>query len=177
MANTIEKRTRLFDGVKFSVDKVELTTRDGQRVAREAVVHPGAVVVLPILDDGRVVMIRNHRFVVGEELYELCAGTLEPNEDPTDCAGRELIEETGYEAGSIEPLCGFYTSPGFCNERIYAFVARDLKHVGQQLEATENIIVEPLPPTDVLAMTKDGRIRDGKTIATLLYHTTFSTGH
>lgn len=177
MANTIEQRTRLFDGVKFSVDKVELTTKDGQQVTREAVVHPGAVVVLPILDDGRIVMIRNHRFVVGEELYELCAGTLEPNEDPAVCAGRELIEETGYEAGSIEPLCDFYTSPGFCNERIHAFVARDLKHVGQQLEATEHIIVEPLPLADVLAMTKDGRICDGKTIATLLYHTTFNAGH
>ena len=176
MANTIEQRTRLFDGVKFSVDKVELTTKDGQHVTREAVVHPGAVIVLPILDDGRIVMIRNHRFVVGEELYELCAGTLEPNEGPAVCAGRELIEETGYQAGSIEPLCDFYTSPGFCNERIYAFLARDLKHVGQQLEATENIIVEPLAMDDVLAMTRDGRICDGKTIAALLYYQTFNAG-
>jgi len=176
MSNTIDNRTRLFDGVKFSVDRVEMTTADGQSVTREAVIHPGAVVVLPILDDGRIVMIRNQRFVVGEELYELCAGTLEEGEAPADCAGRELIEETGYRAGSIEKLCSFYTSPGFCNELIHAFVARGLEHVGQQLEPTENITVEPLPITDVLAMMQDGRLRDGKTMATLLYHQQFLAG-
>jgi len=174
MANTIDKRTRLFDGVKFSVDKLEMTTADGQSVVREAVIHPGAVVVLPVFDDGRVVLIRNQRFVVGEELYELCAGTLEPNEDPADCAGRELIEETGYEAASIKKLCEFYTSPGFCDELIRVFIAGDLTHVGQQLEPTENIIVEPLAMDDVLAMIRDGRIRDGKTIAALLHHHAFA---
>jgi len=166
MSNTIDNRTRLFDGVKFSVDRVEMTTADGQSVTREAVIHPGAVVV----------MIRNQRFVVGEELYELCAGTLEEGEAPADCAGRELIEETGYRAASIEKLCSFYTSPGFCNELIHAFVARGLEHVGQQLEPTENITVEPLPITDVLAMIQDGRLRDGKTMATLLYHQQFLAG-
>lgn len=176
MANTVEQRTRLFDGEKFSVDRLELTTRGGESVTREAVIHPGAVVVLPVLDDGRVVMIRNHRFVVGEELYELCAGTLEEGEDPADCAGRELIEETGYQADRIDKLCEFYTSPGFCNELIRVYLARGLTHVGQQLEATENIVVEILPMEKLTAMVCDGTIRDGKTIAALMYYRAFATG-
>jgi ADP-ribose pyrophosphatase len=176
MSDRILHSERLFDGKKISVDRIEVVAADnsGRTVVREKVIHPGAVIVLPLLDDGRVVMIRNHRYVVGEDLYELCAGTLEPGEPAEDCASRELTEETGYEAATIQPLCGFYTSPGFCDEFMHAFTATDLTQVGQQLEATEQITIELLAMDDVLAMIRDGRIRDGKTISTLLYHCTFS---
>lgn len=171
MTDRIKQSERVFDGVKFSVDRIEVASTDGSHtVMRERVVHPGAVIVLPLLDDGRVAMIRVHRFIVGETLWELCAGTLEAGEDPADCAKRELIEETGYEAGKLEKLTAFYTSPGFCNEFIHAYVATDLTHVGQQLEDTEEITVEPLAMGDVLTMIRDGRIKDGKSIATLLHH-------
>ena len=116
-------REEIFQGVKFGVERRRVPTRDGGSAIREVVVHPGAVVVLPFLDDGRVVMIRNRRFAVDETLWELCAGTLEPGEDPAVTAARELVEETGYEASSIEALTTFYTSPGICDERMYAFVA------------------------------------------------------
>ena len=167
------KAERIYTGVKFAVDRVRIAHREKGAVERELVVHPGAVIVLPVLDDGRVVMIRNHRFTVGETLWELCAGTLEPDEPARQCAGRELIEETGYRAGRIEPLTTFYTSPGFCNETMHAFVATELEAVGQQLEATEQIEVKLVAMDAVMAMARDGRIRDGKTLATLLYYQRF----
>ena len=171
MTDPIIQSDRIFDGVKFSVDRILVQPTDGSDpVWRERVQHNGAVIVLPILDDGRIVMIRVHRFIVGQTMWELCAGTLEIGEDPADCAGRELIEETGYRAGTIEKLSAFYTSPGFSNELMHAYIATDLTHVGQQLEPTEDITVEPLPIQDVLEMIRDGRCKDGKTIAALLHY-------
>lgn len=167
---------RIFEGVKFAVELVQIDTHGGKTVQRELVVHPGAVVILGILDDGRILLIRNRRFAVGQTLLELPAGTLEPGEDPAVCAGRELIEETGYEASRIEPLCRFYTSPGICTEEMHAFVATGLKHVGQALEETEQITVAPTPPEEVLAMIEHNEIRDGKTIAAVLHHHTFGRG-
>ena len=161
---------RVFEGVKFAVDLVQVATHGGGTVQRELVVHPGAVVILGVLDDGRIVLIRNRRFAIGQTLLELPAGTLEPGEDPAVCAGRELIEETGYEASRIEPLCRFFTSPGICTEEMHAFVATGLRHVGQALEETEHITVVPTPPEEVLRMIQHNEIRDGKTIATVLFH-------
>ncbi len=171
MNDRITQSERIFDGVKFSVDRIQVAATDGSGiVSRERVVHPGAVIVLPILGDGRVVMIRVHRFIVGQTLWELCAGTLEAGEDPADCAGRELIEETGYRADKLVKLSEFYTSPGFSTELMHAYVATGLTHVGQQLEPTEDITVELLAMDDVLEMIRDGRCRDGKTIAALLHY-------
>jgi ADP-ribose pyrophosphatase len=174
MARTRRQTERIFEGVKFAVDRVNVTARDGREVQRELVAHPGAVIVLPLTDDRQVVMIRNERFAVGQELWELCAGTLEPGEPPIECARRELIEETGYQATAVKPLCTFYTSPGFTDELMHAFVATGLTEVGQQLEPTERIEVERLPTADVLQMIRDGRIVDGKTIVTLLYYHAFT---
>ena len=159
----------VFEGVKVHVDVVSITGRDGRSYERELVVHPGAVIVLPILDDGRIVLIRNHRFAVGKTLWELPAGTLEAGEDPALCAGRELIEETGYQSDVIEKLSAFYTTPGISTELMHAFRATGLKHVGQALEETEQIEVEPRPYDDVLNMIRQNVIEDGKTIATILY--------
>jgi ADP-ribose pyrophosphatase len=165
---------RIFHSVKFDVYAVELGTADGHKAKREVVVHPGAVVILPVLDKENIILIRNERFAVGKILWELPAGTLEPNEPPQATAYRELIEETGYQAKTINALLTFYTSPGFCNEIMYAYVAEDLKHVGQNLEATEKITVEPTSLKKALQMIHEGMICDAKTIATLLYYNTFS---
>lgn len=176
MNTTDPQRERIFTGVKFAVDRVQIRTHGGGTTQRELIVHGGAVLVLPILDDapgGRVVMIRNQRFAVEKELWELCAGTLEPGEDPAECAARELIEETGYEAKSIEKLCEFYTSPGMTNELMRVFLAKDLTHVGQRLEATEHIQVELCRWPDVLEMVRKGEIVDGKTIAGILFYERF----
>ena len=173
LPESLQDAPRVYQGVRVDVYAVELTGRDGQSIQRDLVVHPGAVVILPLLDRDQVVMIRNHRYAVDEELWELPAGTLDPDESPEVCAGRELIEETGYRAGQIEALTRFYSAPGFCTELLHGFVARDLEQVGQDLEATERIIVQVLPWNRTMRMIRDGEIRDAKTIAMLLYHHAF----
>ena len=161
----------LLEAARFNVERREYDVPGHGRVRRELVVHPGAVLVLPLLSPTRVVMIRNYRFSVGTELLELPAGTLEPPEPPIDCAARELEEETGYRAGRLESLCRFYTSPGFTNELMHVFVAHNLTATAQRPEATEQIRVAPMDLADALAATADGRIIDGKTIAALhVYH-------
>jgi ADP-ribose pyrophosphatase len=151
----------------FSVEHRVYTTPKGEMVERDVVVHPGAVVMLPILDDGRIVMIRNHRYTVERELWELPAGTREPDESPIETARRELIEETGYQAGRMEPLVEFFASPGVMTERMFAFIATELTHVGQNLVGSERIIVEPLDSAEVRRRLIAGDFEDGKTIATL----------
>ena len=168
----IRQQERVFDGRKFAVDVVEVAGRDGQSVQRELVVHGGAVAIVGRLDDGRIVMIRNHRFAVGKRLWELPAGTLERGEDPADCAARELEEETGYRPAHVELLCRFYTSPGFCTEQMHAYLATGLTHVGQNLESGEHIDVELITADRLLTMIRSGEIEDAKTIATILYYQT-----
>jgi len=158
----------------FSVEVLSFTDEKGRSVRREIVRHPGAVVVVPVLEDGRLVLIRNYRIAVDDRLWELPAGKLEENEEPQRAAARELEEETGYRAGRIRPLTAFFTSPGFADERIHAFIAEELTFVGQNLEPGEQIEAETLPRDEVLAMIADGRIRDGKTIAAVLMWDHFS---
>ncbi len=155
-------------GRLLSVEVLSWTDADGRAVEREVVHHPGAVLVVPRLDDQRLVLVHNERVAVDRRLLELPAGTLGPGEDPEAAASRELEEETGYRPGRIRPLGEFYTSPGFCDERMRVFVAEELRSVGQKLEPGERIEVEVIARTEVMAMIGDGRIRDGKTIAALL---------
>lgn len=152
--------TKVYTGVRFDVYRTESK--------KEFIAHPGAVVIVPMLKD-KLILIRNERFAVGETLWELPAGTLEPGEKPETTALRELIEETGYRAKSIEHLTTFFTSPGISNEKMYAYAATDLEEVGQNLDVGEKITVEILTWDKVMRMIKEGEIRDGKTIASLLY--------
>lgn len=161
-------------GSKFELRARSVPTRGGGHVRREVVVHPGAVVLLPLLDDGRIVLIRNHRFSVDRALWELPAGTLEPGEPVERCAARELEEETGYRAGALAPLTAFYASPGITDERMHVFLATGLRPSAQDLDATERIEVFPTEVEEARAMIRDGRIEDGKTIAALLYWLAFA---
>ena len=155
---------------KFEVFTKPIRLPGGGQRAYEIVAHPGAVVILPLLDGGRrVVLIRNYRYAIERELWELPAGTLDqPGEDPREAAGRELEEETGYQAGEMRAFGRFYTSPGFMTELIQVFVAADLKETRQRLEATEQIRVEVVDFAEAIRMIRDGRIEDAKTIVTLL---------
>src|SRR3954451_11291390 len=155
----IEKQV-VFDGSKVRLELHHLENDEGARTRREVCVHPGAVVVLPLLDDQRILLIRNKRYAVGQILLELPAGTLEKNEDPMNCAGRELLEETGYLAGRLKPLGNFFSSPGILSEKLYAFAAYDLEHKATALEEGEEIEISPVPFDDAVQMIKDGRIHD-----------------
>jgi len=157
-------RDTIHHGKKFDLRFLDLETASGSE-SIEAVDHPGGVVIVPFVSDEEVVLVRNVRPVVGETLLEFPAGTVDHPESPQTCAARELEEETGYRAGSLQWLGEFYSAPGFCNELLHIFIARDLTWIGQQLEATEELSPEIHP----LALFKDitGSLRDAKTLAAL----------
>jgi ADP-ribose pyrophosphatase len=157
-----------YEGSLFQVHILRRRGEDGHEVRREVVRHPGAVLIVPALDDGRVVLIRNWRVAVNERLWEFPAGKLERGESPEAAAHRELEEETGYRAATLTPLGEYYTSPGFTDELMHAFLAERLTHGGQRLEHGEEIEVHAATREEVLSMAADGRLRDGKSIAALL---------
>lgn len=163
----------IYQGKRFKVKTGTLVTKTGKQINRDFITHPGATVILPIVDDKHILMIRNERHVIGKEIWELPAGCLEPREPPLETAKRELIEETGYEGSHFEPLVKFYTTPGFCDEVIHAFVATQLKFVGQALEDSENIKVEIVSWVRAMEMVRQGLIEDAKTLACLLYYRAF----
>ena len=177
----------VFEGVRVKVRTLELAAREGGGSHRREVVEAAdAVVILPWVEDGRglgfgfdgpgVVLIRNERFAVRETLWELPAGTVESGERPGDCAPRELVEETGYRAERLEKLTDFWPTPGFCTERLHAYLATGLEFVGQQLDATEKIEAVPMAWGEALGLIRKGELRDAKSIATMLFHETFGRG-
>ncbi len=157
----------IYDGKIVRFHEVGVKMPDGNVVKREFLHYPGAVVVLPVLDDGSVVMIRNYRFAVDEHLWELPAGMLEEGEDPAVCAERELAEETGYRADEIRKLGQFYMGPGTNDEVMYAYLATGLADGKQNLEQYERITVELLSQQRLREMILDGTVHDAKTIATM----------
>ncbi len=163
------ERTVLCPGKKFDFARVRFRDGAGRSVEREYVAHPGAVVIVPLLEGGRLVLIRNFRGAVGEWEWEFPAGTLDqPGEAASVCAGRELIEETGYGAERMTFVGSFLTSPGLSNELMRAFVGEGLGEVGQALEAGEMIEVVEMPIQEVWEMVARGAFRDGKSLAALL---------
>lgn len=150
--------------IDVRVDEIELP---GDRIAtREVVSHAGAVVVAAVDEEERVYLVRQYRHAVGRELVELPAGGLEPDEEPLSAAKRELREEAGLEADEWVSLGAFFSSPGFANEKLYAFLARGLKVVEVDPDEDEDLEICRYPLSDLLAHL--GEITDAKTLATLL---------
>jgi len=174
MSDHLVEKQVVYEGRKIRLEVHHLDDeRSGKRLRREVVVHPGAVVVLGFLPDGRLLLIRNHRYSVGQTLIELPAGTLEKGEDPMNCAGRELLEETGYLAGRMKRIASFFASPGVLTEKMHLFAAYDLTHQGQALEAGEQIEVLPTSMEQAIEMIRSGQIEDSKTIASVLMYERF----
>ncbi|MFN0012649.1 MAG: NUDIX hydrolase [Phycisphaerales bacterium] len=162
-------RETLHKGKKFDFERLTVRQPSGRTMQREVVRHPGAVVIVPVLPSGRVVLIRVFRIALERMSIECCAGTIEPRgEDPAACAARELIEETGYRAGTLAPLGAFNTSPGLSDELMHPFVATSLTHVGQHLEEDEHIEVFDVAATEAFRMIEVGDIRDAKSMLALL---------
>ena len=170
--NLIEKQV-LYDGKKVRLEVHHLHDEAGQRHKKEVVVHPGAVVILPFIDESTIVLIRNKRYTLNEVLIELPAGTLEKGESPMNCAGRELQEETGYLAGRMKSIGSIFPSPGILTEKMYLFVAYDLERTRTALEPGEEIEVQYAKLDEAIEMIRHGEIKDGKTIATLLMYDKF----
>jgi ADP-ribose pyrophosphatase len=165
-------RTLLRRGPKFDIEIVSTTGRDGKLLEREVVRHPGAVVIVPVLDSGgvhgpEVVLIQNFRLSLERRLLELPAGTRVPGEDPLVCAARELEEETGYQAKTLQHIARWHTGPGMTDEVMECVVATGLSFAGQHLENDEDIRVETMPAREAMQRIWTGEITDAKTIIAL----------
>lgn len=160
----------IHEGVVFDliVDHIEYPSGNGS--VREVAKHPGGAVVVPVFENGDVLMIKQYRYPIDKIIYELPAGKLDPDEDPEYCARRELEEETGYKANRFEKLTAFYTTPGFCTERLHIYLATGLSNLpgGQSLEEGEaSISIERIRLAEALDMIASEEIVDGKTIVGL----------
>jgi ADP-ribose pyrophosphatase len=163
----------IFHGNRVDFVLRPVRTNSGGVKKKEVVLHPGAVLILPVLDDGRIVLVLNCRHTVGQTLLGLPAGTLERDEagnveDPLLCASRELTEETGYRAAKLETLGWFYTSPGILTEKMYVFLASGLTAGAQKLDESEQIEVAVMTPDQVRQQISENSLVDAKSIATLL---------
>ncbi len=163
----IESRT-VFQGrlVQVRVDRV--CEPGGVTAVREVVCHGGSVVILPLLEDGRVVLVRQYRHAVRRSLWELVAGGIEPGETPLQAARRELGEETGYRARSLKSRLVFYPSPGFLTERMVLVEARGLTSSSPRPEPDERLEVARFTPAEIQRMVRRNTIRDAKTLVGLL---------
>jgi ADP-ribose pyrophosphatase len=149
----------------FAILEQALQLPSGWTVVRQVVHHPGAVVIMPQLEDGRLILIKQYRFAVGEMLLEFPAGTLDPGEEPLQCARRELIEETGYRADHWRALGMAYPSPGYCDEQQHLFMATGLVPEHAAGDDDEVIEVKPLTVQEVEQAMMDGALVDAKSIA------------
>jgi ADP-ribose pyrophosphatase len=163
----VKSERKLLHGSRFDVHAMDLVGNDGNTYVREVIRHPGAVVLLPLLDADTVVMIENTRPTVGETLLELPAGTREPNEPAIDTAHRELIEETGYQANEMRVVHEFYSAPGICDELMLLYLATELQAGQHQREATEQIETRVASRQQILDWIAAGQIRDAKTLVGL----------
>ncbi|EFI42059.1 NUDIX hydrolase [Peptoniphilus sp. oral taxon 386] len=164
------KTDRIYDGkiLSLRVETVELP--DKKYSKREIIEHPPAVVIVPVTSNNEIIMIKQFRKPIEKVIYEVPAGLLEINESPIDGAIRELKEETGYHADKVEYMTEFYSSPGFCTEKMYIFSAENLEFEEQKLDEDEFIDLEIVPFDRALKMIKLGEIMDAKTIAGILIY-------
>ena len=160
----------VFDGKLLHVRRDTVRLPDGKLATREYIVHPGAVLVVPVLSDGRLVVERQYRYPLGRVLVEFPAGKLDPGETGLDSARRELREEAGYEAATWTPLGTIHTIVSYTNERIDLFVAEGLTHVGAALDEGEFLDIVTLGLDDMLGALDRGEITDAKTVTALLLY-------
>lgn len=176
MESIREPRSRsveiLCRGKRFAFSKVYVDFGD-RLIVRDLLLHPGAVVIIPLLNKDEIIMLRQYRPGPSKWIIELPAGTLEDGESPIDTARRELLEETGYRAGAMRMLFRMYSSPGISSEILYVFLAEDLSYEGSSHQEDEMIEVIRVGLGEAIEMIRRGEIEDGKTIASLLYYLVF----
>ena len=158
----------VYEGVIVNVRRDKARLMDGRITNREVVEHPGGVAVFAMDDQGRVALVRQYRYPMGEETLELPAGKLEPGEDPRDSGLRELAEETGLVPGTFEDMGCLYSSPGILAERIYLYFAKDLTQGPTHPDDGEFVETVWLPYQDLVDKARRGEIKDGKTLVGIL---------
>jgi ADP-ribose pyrophosphatase len=168
--------TEIYAGRVVTLRLTQVRTRAGHLAQREIVEHAPGAAVVAVAADGQVLLVRQRRPAVGASVLELPAGLVDAGETPIECARRELAEETGYHAARLEPLVEFYTSPGFCTERIHVFVGSDLEPVEAAHDDDEEIELIRLPVAAALDRVLKQEVSDAKTITGLLAYYRMSSG-
>jgi ADP-ribose pyrophosphatase len=163
----------VYRGSIFDVRRDKVREPGGVVVTRDIVVHFGSIVLVPVLDDGRILLVRQYRHATGQSLWELVAGRTERGENPALAARRELEEETGYSARRFRRLIEFFPTPGFVSERMILFLVEGLKPGTARPEDDEKIEIGAFSLAELERRIRRGSIRDGKTIAGLLYYSRF----
>ena len=172
---------RVYTGRIISLDIDTVRFPNGSTGDLEIIRHPGASAVVPFLgnpagEDPQILLLKQYRYAAGDFLYEIPAGRLDSGEEPVDCARRELVEETGCEAERMEHLCTFYTTPGFTDEKIHAFMAVGLTRGESRHETDEFITVETMTLSHALGLIEKGAIKDAKTALSILCAAGFKVG-
>jgi ADP-ribose pyrophosphatase len=157
----------IYSGKVITLNIDTVTLPNGVTIDLEIVRHPGAAAVVPLMDNGIVVLIKQFRHAAGGFIYEIPAGKLHPGEDPKDCAARELEEEIGYRAGKLELLSSIFTAPGFTDEVIHVYRATGLTKGRQQLDRDEVLEIVEVSLREAIEMIRVGTIRDAKTMVGL----------
>ena len=175
-AQAARERVSLIDShwaYQGKVIQLRLDTYDinGKPKVFELIHHPGAVVIVPMDPEGRLLLVRQWRRAIGQITVELPAGTLEKNEEPIVCAQRELQEETGFRANQLISLQGFFSAPGFCDEYLHLFIAQDLARSPLPADEDEGIDVVTLEIPEALSWIENEQIKDAKSIAGILRYT------
>jgi ADP-ribose pyrophosphatase len=163
----------IYEGPVFGLRRDDIIEPSGLRVTREVITHPGSVVVLPALPDGRIVLIRQYRHATRQFLWELVAGRIDNGENPRRAAARELIEETGYRAKRFHVFLDIFPTPGFLEERMYILLAEDLTPGEAEPEEDEKIICKAFTHGEIEQMIRRNKIRDAKSVAGILYYLRF----
>jgi ADP-ribose pyrophosphatase len=172
MATTINSRKKLYQGRVFELISENITLENGVTTDMEFIHHPGAAGIVPVLDRNRIILIKQYRHSLREYIWEIPAGTRDPDETALTCARRELVEETGYSAEKWIELYDITPVPGYSDERIGLFLALNLKTARQNLDKDEMLNVHTIDIDDAMCMIQHGEIRDSKTITGLfLAHT------
>ena len=169
----ILNREIIYEGPAFGLRRDEVLEPTGVRTIREVVTHPGSVVVLPVLPDGRIIVIRQYRHAIGQFFWELVAGRMEVGENPQKSAARELIEETGYRARRFRVFLDVFPTPGFLEEHMFLLLAEGLTAGEAQPEEDEKIISRAFTRRELEQMIHQRKMRDAKSIAGLLYYFRF----
>ncbi len=160
---------QVLDGRLLKVFRDRVRLPNGQESSREYIRHPGAAVIIPMFENGDILLERQHRYPLHRDFLELPAGKFDPHETDLACAQRELIEETGYAAGQWDYLTTLYPCIGYSDERLVFYLARDLNEVGAALDEDEFLEILRVPMTEALTMIRDGRISEAKTVMGLLW--------
>jgi ADP-ribose pyrophosphatase len=172
----ILRSEEIYKGPVFGVRRDEVLEPGGLRTIREVITHPGSVVVLPVLADGRILLIRQYRHATRQYLWELVAGRIDAGENVPQAAARELIEETGYRAKRFRVFLDVFPTPGFLEERMYILLAEKLTAGEAEPEEDERITLKAFTPAALERMIRQNVLRDAKSIAGLLYYFRFLAG-